>query len=100
MLSFRREGYHRKLPISLLVSPLPDRGRGRAPYPRKSFDFLGTPVSALRSGGVGALRAGDTTVISSRRRDKPLSFRAEDWINNCHFEPIPHLSFRAEGEKS
>jgi len=26
-----------------------------------------------------------------------LSFQAED---NCHFEPIPHLSFRAEGEKS
>jgi len=29
-----------------------------------------------------------------------LSFRSEDEINNCHFEPMLHLSFRAEGEKS
>src|SRR5579875_3390429 len=34
-------------------APLPNRGRGRAPCPRKSCDFLGTPVSALRGGGVG-----------------------------------------------
>jgi len=59
------------------------------PYPRKSFDFLGTPVSALRGGGWGLEE------LAVR-----LSFRATDEINNCHFEPIPRLSFRAEGEKS
>src|SRR5579875_3010088 len=34
-------------------APLPNWGRGRAPCPRKSCDFLGTPASALRGGGWG-----------------------------------------------
>jgi len=28
------------------------------------------------------------------------SFQAEDEMNTCHFELMPQLSFRAEGEKS
>jgi len=52
----------------LLISPLPDRGRGGG---------WGLEELAIR-----------------------LSFRAEDEMNNCHSEPIPQLSFRAEGEKS
>jgi len=75
MVSFRKTAYQRKPLVNLLVSPPPNWGRGRAPYPRKSKDFLGTPVSALR-GGEGL----EEPAIQ-------LSFRAAGEIHPCHFEP-------------
>jgi len=61
MVGFQKEANYKEtagrgtmaVPL-LLISPLPNWRRGRASFPRKSQDFLGTPVSALRGGGMRA----------------------------------------------
>ena len=71
----------------LLISPLPNGGRGRAPYPS---------VGLEGSGGGGIERES----VGLEEPAMRLSFRADAEMYTCHFEPVTQLSFRAEGEKS
>jgi len=77
-------------PISVFP-PIREKGGYLANFSKKSLPketaskLAGLPSPKLGEGrGVGAWRAGDTTVIPSRRRDKQLSFRAEgekSWVS-------------------